>query len=550
MNGRLRVLVWALPPFIFLGAFYFLPLVRILATALGPDRLVGGGQAVLPDWRSLATVLGFTTWQALVSTAASLVAGLPLAWWLRDHGSRLRSVARLLLTVPFVMPVVVTASAFVALTGPSGLLNRWLTGWFDLSAPPIQLMHTFGIIILAHVFYNTSVVVRVVSGFWSQQDRRLADAAGTLGATAWRTLVTVEAPLVLPAVVSSALLVFLFCFSSFGVVLILGGLHFSTLEVAIYRQAVSYFNLPAAAVLALVQLAVTFTAMSLYTRLQRRHAVPQRVESTERFADEEPRTRGHWVRDGLGTVAALILVSPLAALTVQSFSVGTSEWSLVNYAGLLQGRADSAFLASPLEAVGNSVRNALATMAISLVLGTGMAYTLFLMPGRAGRWLDPVFLLPLGTSAVTLGLGYIISMGPLRTSPLLVPTAHALIASPFVLRVILPALRRLQPGLRQASAVLGSTPRQTWWRVELPLILPACAVASVFAFAVSMGEFGASLLVARPEHPTMPLMIFGLLGRPGLANLGQAQAMSVVLMAVTGASMFALDRLPVAIREF
>ncbi|MYC62283.1 MAG: iron ABC transporter permease [Caldilineaceae bacterium SB0661_bin_34] len=550
MNGRLRVLVWALPPFIFLGAFYFLPLVRILVTALGPDRLVGGGQAVLPDWRSLATVLGFTTWQALVSTAASLVAGLPLAWWLRDHGSRLRSVARLLLTVPFVMPVVVTASAFVALAGPSGLLNRWLMGWFDLSAPPIQLMHTFGIIILAHMFYNTSVVVRVVSGFWSQQDRRLADAAGTLGATAWRTLVTVEAPLVLPAVVSSALLVFLFCFSSFGVVLILGGLRFSTLEVAIYRQAVSYFNLPAAAVLALIQLAVTFTAMSLYTRLQRRHAVPQQVEATEQFADDEPRTRGHWIGDGLGTAAALILVSPLVALTGQSFSVGTSEWSLVNYAGLLQGRADSAFLASPVEAVGNSVRNALATMVISLVLGIGMAYTLFLMPGRAGRWLDPVFLLPLGTSAVTLGLGYIISMGPLRTSPLLVPAAHALIASPFVLRVILPALRRLQPGLRQASAVLGATPRQTWWRVELPLLLPACAVAAVFAFAVSMGEFGASLLIARPEHPTMPLMIFGLLSRPGLANLGQAQAMSVVLMAVTSASIFALDRLPVAIREF
>ena len=549
MNGRLGILVWALPPFVFLGAFYFWPMVRILATALGPDSLIGGGQATPPDFRNLAGVLGFTIGQAVVSTAASLAVGLPLAWWLRDQAKGLRSVVRLLLTIPFVMPVVVTSSAFVALAGPSGLLNRWLMAWFDLPSPPIRLMHTFGIIILAHVFYNTSVVVRVVSGFWSQRDRRLAQAAGTLGATPWRTWISVEAPLVLPAVVSSALLVFLFCFSSFGVVLILGGLRFNTLEVAIYRQAVSYFDLPAAAVLALVQLAVTFTAMSVYTRLQRRHAVPQRIEVPEQGSGQALRFRLR-MGDVPGMAATLILVSPLVALAVQSFSVGNADWSLANYAGLLQGRAESAFLASPAEAVGNSVRNALATMVISLVLGTGMAYTLFLMPGRFGRWLDPVFLLPLGTSAVTLGLGYIIAMGPLRTSPLLVPAAHALIASPFVLRVILPALQRLQPGLRQASAVLGAKPRHTWWRVELPLILPACAVASVFAFAVSMGEFGAALLIARPEHPTVPLMIFSLLGRPGQANLGQAQALSVVLMAVTGAAMFALDRMPVAIKEF
>jgi thiamine transport system permease protein len=151
-------------------------------------------------------------------------------------------------------------------------------------------------------------------------------------------------------------------------------------------------------------------------------------------------------------------------------------------------------------------------------------------------------LLPLGTSAVTLGFGYIIAMGSLRTSIWLTPIAHTLIAMPFVVRTFLPALRSLDPRLREAAAVLGATPGRVWWEIDAQLLAPAALVSAVFAFAISLGEFGATLLVSRPDYPTMPMVIYRALGQPGLLNYGQALAMSTILMAVTAAAILLIER--------
>ena len=156
--------------------------------------------------------------------------------------------------------------------------------------------------------------------------------------------------------------------------------------------------------------------------------------------------------------------------------------------------------------------------------------------------LDPIFLLPLGASAVTLGFGYIISMGSLRTSILLVPIAHTLIAMPFVIRTFLPALRSLDPRLRESALVMGAAPVRTWWEIDVPMLFRAVLVAAIFAFTISLGEFGATLLVSRPDVPTMPVVIYRAMGQPGLANYGQALAMSTILMVVSAAAIILIER--------
>ncbi len=162
-------------------------------------------------------------------------------------------------------------------------------------------------------------------------------------------------------------------------------------------------------------------------------------------------------------------------------------------------------------------------------------------------FLDALFMLPLGTSAATLGLGYLIALsapglGWLRVSPWLVPLLHTLVALPFVIRALLPTLRARSPGQREAAAMLGATPLQAWLRVELPQIFPALLTAALFAFTVSLGEFGATLLVARPDAPTLPVMIYRFLGQPGALNYGQALALSSILMLVTAGAFLALER--------
>jgi len=170
------------------------------------------------------------------------------------------------------------------------------------------------------------------------------------------------------------------------------------------------------------------------------------------------------------------------------------------------------------------------------------------IPRRIVLWrlLDPIFMLPLGTSAVTLGLGYIVALDEpplnLRTSPLLVVLAHTLVALPFVVRSVLPALRSIHPHLREAAAVLGASPWRVWREVDLPIVARAVLVGAVFAFTISMGEFGATSLIARPERPTMPVAIYRFLARPGTANYGQALAMSTLLMLVCTLGFLAIER--------
>ena len=179
---------------------------------------------------------------------------------------------------------------------------------------------------------------------------------------------------------------------------------------------------------------------------------------------------------------------------------------------------------------------------LSLLLGIISAYLIARPTDRLSIILDPLFLLPLGTSAVTLGFGYIVAMGPARMSAWIVPVAHTLIAAPFVVRTFLPALRSLDPRLRQAAGVMGAPPPRVWWEIDVPLLLPTALVCAAFAFTISLGEFGATLLISRPDLPTMPIVIYRALSQPGLLNLGQALAMSTILMLTSAIGLIAIER--------
>ncbi|MFN8445771.1 MAG: iron ABC transporter permease [Caldilineaceae bacterium] len=549
MRHLTRALLYTLPLAV-LGFFFIYPLASILLVSFGEGDSMGMVVlATLQDayvWR----LLWFTTWQAAVSTLLTILCGLPLAFLFARYSFPGKSLLRALTTLPFVMPTVVVAAGFSALLGNSGLINRWLMALFSLNEPPLQLMQTIWIILLAHVFYNVSVIVRSVGGFWANLNPRLEEAAAILGANRQRVFWEVTLPLLLPSIIASGLLVFLFCFTSFGVVLILGGLRFATIEVEIYRQATSLFNLPVAAILSLLQMIISFVVMLFYTRLQRASSLPLELRplaiSQQRAANWRQR---FWIGLSLAFMLTMLL-APLLALAIRSFTLGDAGFTIAYYTELSVNRRQSAFFAAPLTAVGNSLWIATATTLISLLLGIISAYLL----ARPRSWLttllDALFLLPLGVSAVTLGFGYIVALGALRTSPLLTPMAHSLIATPFVVRTILPALQRIDPRLREAAAVLGAAPATVRREIDAPLLWQAGLVAAVFAFTISLGEFGATLLVGRPDLPTMPLIIYRALSQPGLLNYGQALAMSTILMVVCSAALVLIERFRLPGEEF
>ena len=553
-------LLWSLP-LAYLATFYFFPLVSILAVSFG--RLQANG--IPPLLQSLVSpsilhILGFTFYQATLSTILTLALGLPGAYLLARYQFRGKSLLQALMGIPFVMPTLVVGAAFTALLGSRGWINLGLMELFNLTEPPLKFTNTLGAILVAHMFYNTTIILRMVGDFWSHLDPRLEQAARVLGANRWQAMRLITFPLLQPAIMAATLLVFIFDFTSFGVILVLGGPHFTTLEVEIYYQTVSLFNLPLAAILAVLQLTCTLAMTIIYSRLASRLTLPLSLRP-QRFTQHKLLTWRSRIFAGI-TVGILValLTLPLAALALRSVTrlepdrgqrTTQTGFTLDFYRELSINRRQSIFYSPPASAIAISLGYAAITAGLSLLLGLPSAAALARGSNRTlNRLLDPILMLPLGTSAVTLGLGFIVALDQppldLRDSWLLIPLAHTLVAYPFVVRSLTPALRSIRPRLRQAGAVLGASPIRVFLQIDLPLIGRATLVAATFAFTISLGEFGATALIARPEYPTLPVAIYRFLSQPGAMNYGQALALSTLLMVITATGMIAIERFRMA----
>ncbi|MDP1779010.1 MAG: iron ABC transporter permease, partial [Anaerolineales bacterium] len=480
-----RLLLW-LAPILFLLSFFFHPLSKILILAFNTSALTKANfQLILPT-------VSFTFYQATLSTILTFVLGLPSAILFSRFNFRGKSLLRALTAVPFMLPTVVVASSFNALFGNHGWLNvERLT--FNVSSSTFHFL----LILLAHIFYNTTIVIRIVGNALSRLDPKLEGAARSLGADTFRVWKNITLPLLRPSLLAAALLVFMFDFTSFGVILLLGGLNFSTLEVEIYLRVLKLPNLPLAALLSIVQLVFTLIFSILYTRTINQVT----TQTAPRFSTARPPKT---LRERIFVFTFyLLLVTffslPLTSLPIRSLTRleadrgqrGEVQYGFTTdyYKELFINRRGSLFYVPPIQAARNSLGYASLTVLLSLALGYPAAYALA-KPTRLEKFLDPLIMLPLGASAVMLGLGFIISFGRALASPWFVPIAHTLVALPFVIRTLQPALASIPERLRQAASTLGASPFRVWQTVDFPILSRATLSAATFAFTVSLGEFG------------------------------------------------------------
>jgi len=535
------LLVLAVPPLVFLALFFAWPVLAIVDRGLRPT---GSFQLdvfseVLSD-PNIRAVGWFTLWESVLSTLLCLLLGIPGAAVFARFSFRGRRALWALLLVPFVMPTVVVAVAFLTLIGPDGVTGIHLTG-------------TIWAILIAHVFFNYAIVVRTVGAAWMTLDDAQLQAAQDLGASPLRSFLSVTLPQLRSSILAAGSIVFLFAFTSFGIVVLLGGVHQRTLEVEIYDQTARFLNLDVAAVLTIVQLVGVVLLLVLFGRVQsgREQAVERRPQSVML---RPPRSHSERVFVGANlSFIVLVLLSPLVVLIVRSLH-GVDGWSLDAYSALRDARRGSTSFIAPLDAVMNSLRFATATTVMAVLLGGCASWALASRGGRrvrsassiTGSITETALMVPLGASAVTVGFGCLIALDAppldLRSSSWMLPIAHTVIALPLVIRVLLPAIRSIDPKLLEAGESLGASRLRLWSSVELPLVWRQLAVAAGFAFAVSLGEFGATMFLVRADDPTLPIAIYRSLGRPGPDNFSQALALSVILMAVTAAVVLVVDR--------
>ncbi len=534
-----RLLLW-IPTLLFLLSFFFFPLFKILALTFNLETFTDPTNLRITQHATL-----FTFYQATLSTLLTFTLGLPAAILFSKFNFRGKSLLRALTAVPFMLPTVVVAAAFNSIFSPRGLFSFF----FHLSS---FILHPspFVLIITAHVFYNTSIVIRIVGNAILRLDPKLEASARVLGADTFHVWRDVILPILRPSILAAALLVFMFDFTSFGVILLLGGSQFATLEVEIYIRALQLPNLNFAALLSVIQLIFTLIFSILYSRTINQVS----TQTAPRFSQARPpktlteRLFVLTVYCSLFTFFLLPLLSlPIRSLTRLEADRGQRDgvqygFTTDYYEELFINRRGSLFYVPPVQAAVNSLGFAGITVILSLALGYPAAYALA-KPTRLEKFLDPFLMLPLGASAVMMGLGFILSFGRLIASPFFIPIAHTLIALPFVIRTLQPALASIPERLRQAASTLGASPLRVWQTVDFPILSRATLSAATFAFTVSLGEFGATLLITRPEYPTIPIAISRFLSQPGGLNYGQAMAMATILMLLTTLSILLIEKL-------
>lgn len=532
MKKEIFYKVYPLPGFVLLFVLFLVP----VSMTLGQAFIVDGHFSFSLLFSTFKDpyylhIMSFTLFQALCSTLLALLIGLPGAYFMTAYKFRGKKILSALYKVPFVLPSILVVLGFVIFYGNSGFLNKALMSLFELENPPIKILYSFASVLLAHAFYNFPVFTSIVGSYWQEMDSSCESAANTLGSSKFKTFWTITFPRLIPAILSAASLVFLFCFTSFAIILILGGgPSLTTVEVEIYRLARISMNTQKACALSLFSMFVAIVVILMYSVAQKKQNHGEKLASS--ILRIEKRPCGFFQNFALIIyiiLSLLFILCPILSIVIRSFLGSTTRasnlvFSTSAYAQLFAKGTTSL----------NAVLTSLAIALVSSIVATGVALricTHIVNAKKTGMIGDIVVMLPMVTSSVIVGLSYFIISKYLKFIPsyVLVILSHCIITMPFAVRTILPVYRKIPANLANASRTMGYDERATFSKIIKPILKPAMITAMVFSFAMSMGELNATLLLGSNSMQTIPMQIYRLISA---YNYQGACALGVVLIAV------------------
>ena len=507
---RSRAVNWlAIAPSFFIFAFIVAPVLNIFVSSLQFESLN------LLRTEAIRNVVWFTTWQSLVSTALALIVALPLAFVTANFKFKAQRLTTSLISMPFILPSIVVGVAFLQIL-------------------PNNFHRTAFALILAHVYFNFGFASRLISARWLQIHPHLDDAARTLGASPLKLFRTLTLPLLSKAITNAALIVFTFCFTSYGVVRVLGGPSRSTLETEIYFRAMQLGDVSGAMLLSALQIVIIALLFVVTTKANRKNFEQSTRPTITRQKSLQTRKQ-KVIAATIISIATLFAIVPVLAIALKSINTDsrftTSAWRTVFTNPEITQSIAKTFTYS--------------VIAMSLATLLGLLSACSVSYNNNFRFISGLTTLPIVISAVSIGLGIIITFDTQpfdwRGAQLMLPLAHTLVALPLVMRIISPVLQAIPDSLRQASSVLGASPRQTWLNIDFKIIRRAAISAAAVSATVSIGEFGASSFLARRGAETLPVMISRLLSRPGDSLQSQAFALATLLVMLSLVIIFVID---------
>ena len=480
-------------------------------------------------------VLGFTLWESLLSALGSVLLALPGAYFLGRYRFRGKNVLRSLLVLPFVLPSVLGILALVTVYGRNGLLNRLLLAIAGPGAPQMASLYGLAGIILAHVFFNFALGIRIIGEAWERLDQSLLEASGSLGADTAKTWRAIVLPLIWPAVANAFILAFIYSSLSFTIILIFGGVRFRTFEVLIYDRLNQDLDFAGAYAVAAVQMALTGGLLLLRGWMARRK---RRVSAAFGPPVSRPLPRGprRWFFFCYLLMLSAFFLLPLGGLLARALSgrQGTGEPALANFGALF----GSSFR---LGAGADLPHIVLTSLGLALTVGilvTVLAYLLSL--GRGGRAaLDAAVTLPLGASLVTVCFGLLSIAGPSAPPILLIVWAQILLGLPFGFILLRQAQEELGASVLEAAQSLGACRWRARIDIEIPLLKRTLLTVFAYGAAFSLGDVAAVMLLGQGRVTTMGVAVYKLMGH---YRFPQALALGVLLLFLSLGLFLLIDR--------
>jgi len=464
-------------------------------------------------------------YQAFISTIIAVLIGIPTAFLIARRNFKGKKIIKSLSLIPFVFPSILVVLSFIIILGNNGWVNNLLE---LLGLERIQFLYGFTGIILAHSFYNFPLVMRFVSDAWEKLDKNLKEAAKTLGANKSQVFLKITLPRLMPAILSSAALVFIFTFMSFTIVITLGGILFTTFETEIYRQITRNLNFELAALLSLIQFFFLMGIVFIYNYFGSKFLVSEKG-FIEKAKNIDLKSIQGIAEQALLLLLILVITLPLLSLISFAF-FDDNGFSLNAFEKIFSGK-ESVTGTTALNSITFSLVIGLFSSLIAVVIGL-----LASLKETKVKGLSLILSASLGLSVITLGFSYYLGFGSGLLIPIII--GHSLIAFPFSFRIISNSLNKIDKESLEVSKTLGANSIQVFKRIQFPRIRNSLITAFIFSFAVSLGELGFILVLYDGIIASMPIYIFRLLST---FDLQSATAMGLILVFISFLSFYSIE---------
>ena len=488
-------------------------------------------------------VIIFSIYQAILSAFLSIIFGLPGAWLITHYNFPGKYIFRLLTYLPFIMPSILVVLAMVLFFGNNGWINRALMSLLGTEEPPVHFLYSLHGILIAHVFYNFPLAMKIIADQWERISLKYLQAACSLGAGEKRRFFSITFPLLLPSIGSAFVLIFLLCMNSFAIILVLGGgIRFTTIEVLIYQLARIELDFSGAASLAFLQAGLSLLCMMILLRRRNLSVIQKsgfKISLLKSLKDGSPKA---WFGMFWIVVLLVFALGPLTAIFLDSFrKFENGQWlfTLEWYSRIFSWNDNNYFLLS----LWNSLLIGIGSALLSSLCGLGLVSLIAYRRGMQRSLWEILSLFPIALSTVVFGVAwfyfyqkYLIDILPLI---FVVIAMHALLTCPYWIRIVLPTLENIPKQWHSESKMLGKKPFEYGLEILWPWLRKTFLIAFFFSFSLSLGELNSTMMIADNTVRTLPIEIYSAISG---YRFSYASAVGVILLLLSTSTFFVVER--------